>query len=95
MAEEIALDLELWPKQLEAFTSRGTEILFGGASEGGKSHLARVILISACLAVPNLQCRLIRKKKSDILTNHVDGPRGYRVLLAPLLERRLVEITQD
>lgn len=31
----LELELELWPRQLEAFESPAREILFGGASEGG------------------------------------------------------------
>jgi hypothetical protein len=36
------LDLELHPKQELAFNSLATEILYGGAAGGGKSHLMRV-----------------------------------------------------
>lgn len=90
----IALDLELWPRQLQAFESEGTEILFGGASEGGKSHLVRVILITFCLAVEGLQCTLIRKRFEDILKNHVEGPTGFKVLLRSLIEAKKARITE-
>ena len=91
----IGLDLELWPRQMSVVTSEATEILFGGASEGGKSHLARVILICLCLACPGIQCVLIRKKHADILKNHVHGPSGFSALLAPLIAAKLVRVTED
>lgn len=89
----VDLNLELWPRQMQVIEGEGTEILFGGSSEGGKSHLGRVLLIYLCLAVEGLQCLLIRKKISDILQNHVEGPTGFRVLLAPLISQGLVKIT--
>jgi len=93
--KEIVLDLKLWPRQLQALESPATEILFGGATEGGKSHLVRVMLIAYCLQIPNLQCVLIRKKFSDILSNHVDSPTGFRVLLKDLIEIKEVKITES
>jgi len=92
---EIELDLSLHPRQLQAFETPATELLFGGATEGGKSHYARVFLIAACLCVPHLQCVLIRKKYNDILANHVEGRTGFRALLAPLLIAEKVHITND
>ena len=89
------MNLELWPRQLQAFQSPANEQLFGGATEGGKSHYARILLVSACLAVPGLQCVLIRKKYDDILKNHVEGPTGFRALLSDLVKLKLVQITND
>ena len=91
----IELDLGLHPRQLQAFESDATEILFGGASEGGKSHFARCFLIIWCLKIPNLQCVLIRKKYADILNNHLEGRTGFRNLLAPLTQLKQVDITQN
>jgi hypothetical protein len=92
---EIALNLSLWPRQMMAYLSKATEILFGGASEGGKSHFVRVLLIVFCLGVKNLQCVLIRKKFDDILKNHVEGPTGFKALLAPLLATGKVKVTDS
>lgn len=92
--EAVELNLELWPKQAEAIESEATEILFGGASEGGKSHLVRVLLILLCLEIEDLRCVLIRKKFDDILNNHLYGDTGFQALLRPLTERGLVHITQ-
>ena len=77
-----------------ALVSEATEILFGGASEGGKSHLIRVALCLWCLAIPKLQCVLIRKKFDDIKKNHVEGPNGFRSLLAELVEVGFVSIVE-
>ena len=92
---DISSKLGLWPKQLQALRTKATELLFGGATEGGKSHLIRVALIIWCLAVPNLQCVLIRKKIDDIRKNHLEGSNGFRALLEPLVKAKLVKITQD
>lgn len=91
----IDLEYDLWPKQLQALNTDATELLFGGASEGGKSHFVRVALCTWCIGIENLQCVLIRKKYKDILANHVEGPTGFRKLLEPLIEERLVRITKD
>lgn len=92
---EIELCFQLWPKQLAALNSPAREILYGGSTRGGKSHLGRVALCIWCLAIPKLQCKLIRKKRDDILSNHVFGPMGFRDLLRPLVDRKLATVTQD
>lgn len=89
------LSLTLWPRQIQAFETEATELLFGGATEGGKSHFIRIALIAWCLGIPGLQCVLIRKKYADILANHVDGPAGFRAILAPLIEAGEVTVTLD
>lgn len=91
---DISKSLELWPRQYEAFHTKATELLFGGATEGGKSHFVRVALVSWCLHVPNLQCVLIRKKYDDIIKNHYEGRTGFKKMLAPLCEAGVVEVTQ-
>ena len=91
----LILDLSLWPRQLDALQTDATELLFGGATEGGKSHLARVALIVWCLGIDGLQCVLIRKRYQDILNNHVEGPTGFRSLLAPLLTAKHARITDS
>lgn len=92
---EIDLDLDLWPRQLEAFETGATEVLYGGSMESGKSHLARVSLIEACLDVPDLQCVLARKKVRDIRENHVKGRNGFNNLLKPLIDQKLCKITKE
>lgn len=90
---EVVLPLKLHSRQQEAFFTPATEVLFGGASEGGKSHFVRVALITWCLAIPGLQCCLIRKKYDDIINNHLEGPKGFRSMLAPVEQAGAVKIT--
>jgi hypothetical protein len=89
------IQCDLWPRQIEALESKATEILFGGATRGGKSHFARVQLITGCLNISNLQCTLVRKKFQDILDNHVYGPQGFKDLLGPLEATGQVSVTQE
>ena len=91
----ILLDLKLQPKQEDACYSPATEILFGGASGGGKSHLVRVALIAACVSIKDMQATLIRKKYSDIWDNHVEGSTGFKAMLKPLIDAGLVVITRE
>jgi hypothetical protein len=46
------------PKQLVAFRSKATEILYRGAAGGGKSHLMRAAAISWCSVIAGLQVYL-------------------------------------
>lgn len=89
------LEFELYPRQMEALTTPARELLFGGATRGGKSHFIRVALVTWCLAIPQLQCTLIRKKFQDILDNHVYGPNGFIDMLRPLIASGQVKVTQD
>lgn len=82
----------LWPKQAEAFASPATEILFGGAAGPGKSHTMRVAFCAWALAVPGLQLYLFRREYKDLLLNHMEGPTGFRSLLAPLVDCGAVEL---
>lgn len=92
---ETEIRWKLWPKQLACLLSAATEILFGGASSGGKSHLIRVALCVWCLSIPGLQCVLIRKKFADILSNHVEGRTGFKALLRPWIEAGEVSVTKQ
>lgn len=95
MSQLAPLNLHLHPKQGEAFNSRATEILYGGAAGGGKSHLMRVALIVWCAAIPGLQCYIFRRVLDDLVKNHIEGPKGFRALLAPWKLAGLVEIVED
>lgn len=84
----------LWPRQEEALNSEANDQLFGGASEGGKSYFTRVAINSAGMECEGLQMTLIRKKSADILTNHLEGDKGFRKLLYPLTNAGIVEVTE-
>lgn len=80
-----SIDLHLHPKQSAAYTSEATEILYGGAAGGGKSHLMRVVAMTYCLAIPGLQVYLFRRVSDDLLRNHMEGDGGFYSLLGSLL----------
>ncbi|MBA3712440.1 MAG: terminase [Pyrinomonadaceae bacterium] len=86
------MDLELHHKQGVAFLSKATEILYGGAAGGGKSHLMRVAALCWCVAVPGLQVYLFRRTRPELLKNHMEGPTGFPALLAKWIQSRLVKI---
>lgn len=91
-----ALDLgRLQPKQAEVFTSQATEILFGGSRGPGKSHLLRIAAIMWAIDIPGLQVYLFRRQYNDLVANHLDGPRGFRNLLAPWVESGLCKINSS
>lgn len=82
----------LHPKQLLAFQSRATEILYGGAAGGGKSYLFRVASIWWCRWVPGLQVYIFRRTFPDLFKNHMEGPQGFPALLAEMIDRGEVRI---
>lgn len=82
----------LHPKQGVAFTSEATEILYGGAAGGGKSHLMRVAAVHWCMSMPGLQIYLFRRHYPDLKANHMDGPSGFPALLTDLILAKGVRI---
>lgn len=89
------LNFDLHPKQDLAFNSPATEILYGGAAGGGKSHLMRVAAILWCAAIPGLQVYLFRRLRDDLIKNHMEGPSGFRALLAGWVLCGFCEIIED
>ena len=77
--------LKLHPRQSLAFLSKATEILYGGAAGGGKSHLMRVVAIMMCMAVAGIQVYIFRRVSDDLRKNHLEGPSGLRAMLSPLM----------
>ena len=77
--------LKLHKKQGAALKSKATEILYGGAAGGGKSHLMRVLAICFCFAVPGLQVYLFRRNYADLYKNHMEGAGSFVELLSPWL----------
>lgn len=86
------LRLELHERQSDAFLSTATEILYGGAAGGGKSHLLRAAAIAWCFDIPGLQVYLFRRTSPDLLSNHMEGPSGFPSILAPWIESGYVKI---
>lgn len=84
--------LRLHRRQGEAFTSAATEILYGGAAGGGKSHLMRVAAIAWCIAISGLQVYLFRRTHPDLWKNHMEGPAGFPAMLADWVNSGLVKI---
>jgi hypothetical protein len=69
--------------------------LYGGAAGGGKSHLMRSAAIIWCSMVPGLQVYLFRRLFPDLVKNHMEGPKGFRVLLAPWVASGHVNIVEE
>lgn len=88
----VEIDLALHPRQRAALFSQATEILYGGAAGGGKSHLMRVAAILFSSAIPGLQTYLFRRTHPELVKNHMEGPSSFPSLLAPWLEKKLVKI---
>lgn len=80
-----ALRVHLHPKQWTAFLTEATEVLFGGAAGPGKSHLMRIAAIVWCCSIAGLQVYLFRRVREDLYKNHLEGPKGFRAMLAPLV----------
>lgn len=95
MSRSAELDLHLHPKQGEALNTEATEILYGGAAGGGKSHLMRVAAIIWCSMIGGLQVYLFRRIRDDLVKNHMEGPKGFRAMLAPWTQAGLVTIVED
>lgn len=85
---------KLHPKQRLAFDTEATEILYGGATRGGKSFLVRYALIRWCYEIPGLQCDIYRLNYDDVVSNHMQGETSFPELLSLWVEAKLVTITQ-
>jgi hypothetical protein len=86
------LELELHPKQSLVFDSPATEILYGGAAGGGKSHLLRVAMIAWCVAIQGLQCYLFRRTYPELISSHLEGPGSFLEILAPWIEHGYAKV---
>ena len=61
-----SLTFQLHPKQLVAFRSKATEILYRGAAGGGKPHFMRGAAISGCGVIAGLQVYFFRPISNDL-----------------------------
>lgn len=89
------LAIHFHSRQHLAFESEATELLFGGAAGPGKSHLLRIASITWCAEIPGLQVYLFRRIRDDLVKNHMEGPKGYRMLLAPWVLTGFCRIVDD
>lgn len=89
------IDLHLHAKQGFALESLATEALYGGAVGGGKSHLMRAAAIMWCGMVAGLQVYLFRRLRDDLVKNHIEGPNGFRAMLAPWVRDGLCDMVED
>lgn len=95
MSQSVEINLNLHHKQAIALDTEATEVLYGGAAGGGKSHLMRVAAIMWCGAIPGLQVYLFRRIRDDLIKNHMEGPHGFRAILAPWVLCGFVRIVDD
>jgi len=86
------MEIELHSKQSVAFKSTATEILYGGAAGGGKSHLMRVLAIIWASRVAGIQIYLFRRTYPDLWKNHMEGPSSFPVLLAEWVSTGYVKL---
>lgn len=94
-SELATIDLHLHTKQGTALLTPATEVLYGGAAGGGKSHLMRVAAILWCAAIAGLQVYLFRRIHDDLVKNHIEGPKGFRAMLGPWTQTGLATIVED
>lgn len=90
-----AINIRLHYKQGVALESEATEILYGGAVGGGKSFLMRAAAVMWCGMIPGLQVYLFRRLRDDLVKNHIEGPKGLRMLLQPWVRARLADMVED
>jgi hypothetical protein len=75
--------------------SHATEIGYGGAAGGGKSHLGRVAAIYYSYNIPGMQTYLFRRQHNELVKNHMEGMTGFPALLHAWVKSGFVRIVKD
>lgn len=57
--------------------------------------MMRVGAVTWCAAIPGLQVYLFRRIRDDLVKNHMEGPKGFRSMLAGWVLCGFVEIVED
>lgn len=89
------IDFRLHRKQGLALLSNATEVGYGGAAGGGKSHLGRVSAIYFSYNIPGLQTYLFRRTSNELTKNHMEGPTSFPAMLAPWVRSGFVRIVKN
>ncbi len=89
------LVFELHPKQSIALSTDATEVGYGGAAGGGKSHLGRVSASYYSYLIPGLQTYLFRRTNNELVKNHMMGPTGFPALLTEWEQGGFIEIIKN
>lgn len=87
-------DVRFSAKQSRAIRSQATEILYGGAAGGGKSFFIRALACILCGLIPGLQVYLFRRIHEDLHKNHMEGPKSFPILLAPMIAAGFVKVVE-
>ena len=90
-----AINIDLHAKQGIAFNTAATEVLYGGSAGGGKSHLMRTAAVTWAGMIPGLQVYLFRRLRDDLVKNHIEGPMGLRLMLAPWVSAGFADLVED
>lgn len=88
------MQIGLYPQQARALRTQATEVLYGGAAGGGKSHLIRAAAIIWAESIPGLQIYLFRRTFPELQKNHMQGPSSFPAMLAPRVQSGHVATTQ-
>jgi len=89
------LDLRLHKKQGLALLTDATELGYGGAAGGGKSHLGRASALYFSYAIPGLQTYLFRRQHNELVKNHMMGPTSFPAMLAIWNKNGFTKVVKD
>lgn len=82
------------PKQQFAANTLANEILYGGATRGGKTAFNKLFLIRILSAVSNIRADIFRLQCEDVYASYMEGEFSFPELLGVWERDGLVKITQ-